>query len=127
MDRWRNGLRHQIHILCGLLRITLFSLLVLAFLQLLPHGLRELLDSLVDLLHIWRYALNPACMIPDHILVLYLADGHNLSVDTVLLEVLIDSQMYLDLLDSIHPLVKHVLHLIDLPKAAFTEQLLLVE
>jgi hypothetical protein len=66
-------------------------------------------------------------MIPDHILVLYLANGDNFSVDTMLLEVLIDSQMYLNLLDSIHPLVKHMLHLVDLSKATFTKQLLLVE
>ena len=66
-------------------------------------------------------------MIPDHILVLYLTDSHNFSVDTVLLEVLIDSQVYLDLLDGIHPLVKHVLHLVHLPEATFTKQLLFVE
>lgn len=66
-------------------------------------------------------------MISDYIFVLYLTNGHNLSVDTVLLEVLIDSQMYLNLLDSVHSLVKHMLHLIDLTKTAFTKQLLLVE
>ena len=87
----------------------------------------KLLHSLVDLLHIRRYALNPACMIPDHIFVLNLAYCHNFSVNTVFLEVLIDSQMYLDLLDSIHALVKHVLDLVDLTKATFTKQLLLVE
>lgn len=35
--------------------------------------------------------------------------------------------MYLNLLDSVHSLVKHMLHLIDLSKATFTKQLLLVE
>lgn len=127
LQRKRYGLRHQIYILCRLFSIALFFLPVLAFLELLLHGLRKLPDSLVDLLHIWRYALNPACMISDHIFVLYLTNGHNFSVDTVLLEVLIDSQMYLNLLDSIHPLVKHMLHLVHLSKATFTKQLLLVE
>ena len=35
--------------------------------------------------------------------------------------------MYLNLLDSVHSLVKHMLHLIDLSKATFAKQLLLVE
>ena len=35
--------------------------------------------------------------------------------------------MYLNLLDSVHSLVEHMLHLIDLSKTTFTKQLLLVE
>ena len=91
LQRKRYGLGHHIYFLCRLFSIALFFLFVLAFFQLLLHGLRQLPDSLVDLLHIWSYALNPACMVSDDILVLYLTNGHYLSVDTVLLEVLIDS------------------------------------
>lgn len=66
-------------------------------------------------------------MISHHILVLHLADGHDLSVYAVLLEIFADAEVDLDLLDGIHALVEDMLYLVDFTEAAFAEKLLLLK
>lgn len=59
-------------------------------------------------------------MIPDHILVLNLANCYNFSVYAVLLEIFADAKVDLDLLNGIHALVKDMLYLVNFTKATFT-------
>lgn len=66
-------------------------------------------------------------MVSYHILVSNLAEGSNLSVHRMLLEVLVEAQMNLDLLHSVLPLVQAVLNLVDFAKASFTDDLKLLE
>jgi hypothetical protein len=68
-----------------------------------------------------RDTLDPAGMISDDILVLNLADGNNLLVDVMHLEILIQTQMNLDLFDCVNPLIKYVLGFIHLSKTSLTD------
>lgn len=60
-------------------------------------------------------------MISHDIFVSHLTDGKDLSVDWVLFDVLVQTQMNPYLFDGIHALIKHVLRLEDTTKSALTK------
>jgi len=57
----------------------------------------------------------------------YLTDCHNLLVDMVHFEVLVNSKMDLDFLDGIDSLIKNVLGFVDFSKSTLTDHAYLFE
>jgi hypothetical protein len=80
----------------------------------------KLFANSIDVLFFGWDALDPASVVPHHILVKHLADCYNLLVDMVHLEILINTKMDLYLLDCIVPLVQNVLGLEYLAEATFS-------
>jgi hypothetical protein len=66
-------------------------------------------------------------MVPYHVLVENLADCHNLLVDMVHLEVLVNAKMDLNFFDRVDSLVKNVLGFIDFSKSTLTDHAYLFE
>jgi len=66
-------------------------------------------------------------MISNHVFVKYLADSNYFSVNTVLIEVLIDTKVDFDLLDSILSLIEDMLNFEYLSKSSLTQQTLLIK
>ena len=81
----------------------------------------QLFADFIDVLLFGGDALNPAGVVPNHILVEHLADGDDLLVDMVHLKVLVDSQVDLYLLDCIDPLVKHMLGFVDFSESSLPD------
>jgi len=57
----------------------------------------------------------------------HLADGYDLSIDIVLFEILIEAQVDLDFLNSVHPRVQVVLNLVHFTEASFSDDFDLFE
>ena len=106
----------------GYLQVLLLLLLELLF----DIVLKALADS-VDLLLLWWHALDPACVVPDDVLVQNLRDGYDLLIDTVHLEVLVHTQVNLDLFDGVHPLVQLVLSFVDFSESTLANNTDLLE
>lgn len=90
----------------------LLAFVVLDFVLQFLHGLFEL--TLVR-----AHALNPAGVIPYDIFMQYLTYRHYFSIDAVLFEVFINPKVNHYFLNSIHPLVKDMLHFKHFSEATF--------
>ena len=104
-----------------------FSSSFSSILELLSEVKLNFLDNLWDKFVLWWNTFNPASMISNHVFVKYLADSNYFSVNTVLIEVLIEAQVNLNLLYSILSLVEDMLNLEYFSKASLAKQLILLE
>ena len=98
-----------------------------SILELLSEVVFNFFDNLRDKFVWWDFAFNPAGMISNDVFVKYLTDSNYFSINTVFIEILIDTQVNLNLLDSILSLVEDMLYFKYFPKASLSKQSLLIE